>query len=168
MQGVMYGATADEQALSVVTPVYPLIAVVFSIGSQRYALPIAYVLEVVRLPLLLMLANAPPVLAGLLNLRSQHIPVLDGRAVLGEVPHYDVNAQIIIVGQISSQGNPQPQFGLLVDQVHDIHTFHAAHFTPIDQRMASTLFWGVLNDGSESVLLFALETLQQFNTLPQS
>jgi purine-binding chemotaxis protein CheW len=53
---------------------------IFALGEERYALPLATVQEVVNLPsALTRVPNAPPFLAGVMNLRGQVIPVIDQR-----------------------------------------------------------------------------------------
>lgn len=83
--------------------------VTFLIGPQRYALPLGQVVEVVKIPALLQLAGAPPALRGLLNLHGQHLPVLDGRVLLGLAPSHDLAIEVIIAG------HGAPLVGLVVD-----------------------------------------------------
>ena len=73
--------------------------VTFKIAYQYCALRLAETLEVVRLPALVELAGAPPILCGLLNLRGRYIPVLDARALMGAPATYDLNSQIVIAGR---------------------------------------------------------------------
>ena len=82
--------------------------VTFQIAYQQYGLALDVALEIVRLPALIALVGAPPELCGLLNLRGQYLPVLDGRALIGEPSLYDLNSQIIIAGR------DKPELGLLV------------------------------------------------------
>jgi len=53
---------------------------VFEVGDQRYALPTADVLELVRAVAITPLPDAPAVIEGVVNVRGRVLPVLDVRA----------------------------------------------------------------------------------------
>jgi chemotaxis signal transduction protein len=116
-------------------------------------LPIEAVREVVRLPALLTLADAPPFLCGLLNLRGSYLPVLDGRVLMGETPTYTLNKQVVIAGYSA------PQFGLLVDEVQEVLAVQNSHWTTIGQTFAASFLQGVIHQGNQSVILFDLDAL---------
>ena len=58
-------------------------ALVLPVGSDRYALALTDVREVVRAPAPWPLPGAPPTVLGLINLRGEVVPVLDTAALLG-------------------------------------------------------------------------------------
>jgi purine-binding chemotaxis protein CheW len=60
-----------------------MLALVFSLGPEAYALPLRQVREVVQGPALTVLPTAPPSVLGLLNLRSDVLPVLDTSMLVG-------------------------------------------------------------------------------------
>ncbi len=60
-------------------------AVVVEIAGEWYAVPMSDVREVVTDPLLTPLPGAPHAVAGLLNVRGEVIPVVDGHALVGAV-----------------------------------------------------------------------------------
>jgi chemotaxis signal transduction protein len=129
------------------------LVVTCSIGHQQYGLPIEAVREVVRLPALLTLADAPPFLCGLLNLRGSYLPVLDSRVLMGETPTYALSKQIIITGYNA------PQFGLLVDEVQEVLTIQNSQWTTIGQNFAASFLQGVIHQDHQSVILFDLAAL---------
>src|SRR5688572_4290676 len=53
---------------------------VFEVAGQRYGLPIADVLELVRAVAITALPDAPAVIEGIVNVRGRVLPVLDVRA----------------------------------------------------------------------------------------
>ncbi len=55
----------------------------FDLGSQRCAVALADVVEVVRMVAMSHLPDAPPLVEGIINLRGQVVPVLDLRARFG-------------------------------------------------------------------------------------
>jgi purine-binding chemotaxis protein CheW len=135
-------------------PTSALLIVSFRLGPQQYGLPIEAVREVVRMPALTALAGAPPTLCGLLNLRGSYLPVLDGRALVGEPPYCDLSSQIIVVGRA------QPQLGLLVDQVDQVARFDQSLCTPLKRGVAMALLDMVVETSSGSLLVISLAELE--------
>jgi purine-binding chemotaxis protein CheW len=129
------------------------VLVTFQIGYQQYALPLAVVLEVVRLPALITLAGSPPTLCGLLNLRGQYLPILDGRVLVGDPAQCDLTSQIVIAGR------ERPEVGLLVDQVREVCTVAPSRIRPINRSDIAAFLTGVADLADGSVLLFDLAAL---------
>jgi purine-binding chemotaxis protein CheW len=128
-----------------------LIALLFALGPQCYALPLADVREVVRVSALLTLAGAPPTLCGLLNLRGQHVPVLDGCVLMGLPAAYDLNSQIIIIGR------DQPQIGLLVPAVETVEALLCDR--DMSHGHAAAFIHAVAHRGDTSVVVLNADVL---------
>lgn len=58
-------------------------ALVFATGGRQWALPQRWVVEVMRLPRLMRIPNAPEGLLGMVNLRGALVPVLGAGSLLG-------------------------------------------------------------------------------------
>jgi chemotaxis signal transduction protein len=58
-------------------------AILLPVGDDLYAVPMSWVREVVRAPLVSPLVTAPPTVLGLFNLRGEIVPLLDTAALLG-------------------------------------------------------------------------------------
>lgn len=58
-------------------------ALLLPVGSDLYALPMAWAWEVVAAPVVTRLVTAPASVLGLFNLRGQVVPLLDTAALLG-------------------------------------------------------------------------------------
>jgi purine-binding chemotaxis protein CheW len=127
--------------------------VTFQLAHQSYGLPLRTVIEIVQLPALVTLVGAPPTLCGLLNLRGQYLPVLDGRTLVGELPHYALSNQIVIAG------HNQPELGLLVDQVQEVCSVVANQIMPITRQDAAAFLSGICMHADRSILLFNLPVL---------
>jgi purine-binding chemotaxis protein CheW len=132
---------------------HTIVMVTFQIAHQQYGLPLHAVIEIVRLPALMTLAGAPSTLCGLLNLRGQYVPVLDGRALVGEPPRYDLTSQIIIAGR------EKPEVGLLVDQVREVCTVAADQIMPLTRADIAPFLTSVFERTAGSVLLVDLLAL---------
>jgi chemotaxis signal transduction protein len=126
-----------------------MVIVSFRLGPQIYGLPINAVREVVRLPALIALAGAPPALCGLLNLRGAYLPVLDGRALVGEPSHFDLSSQVLMVGYA------RPELGLLVDLVDGVSTGDWHTHTPLQRAMAAPLLNGIIRGEHGDTLLMS-------------
>lgn len=133
----------------------------FRLGSQQYGLPIVAVREVVRLPALVTLAGAVPLLCGLLNYHGAYLPVVHGRILVGEPVQYELTNQIIIIG------SPQPELGLLVDQVDGVETFSTEIGTPIQYGVADPLFESMLKHARGNLILLNHKTLQTYAAAAQ-
>lgn len=80
-----------------------------------YAVPVADVVEVLRLVALTPLPDSPPWMLGMLNMRGRGVPVLDLRRRLGLTPiEFGLDAAIVVVE------NAGRTVGLLVDEVAEV------------------------------------------------
>lgn len=129
------------------------LAITFCIALQEYGLPVAAVREVVNLPALLPIAGAPPYLRGLLNLRGQFLPVLDGRVLMGAAAPLDLTCQVIVVG------TDAPEFGLLVDLARTIAPVSIAAGPPVARALLPIL-GDVLIGGEQAALLLDIAALR--------
>jgi chemotaxis signal transduction protein len=130
-------------------------AVIFQVGRQRYALPLATVLQVVRLPALTRVPDAPQQQAGLLNLHGAFVSVVDGRAVLDECAAPSLESQIIIMGDRAGR---HAALGLLVDAVEGVERFPHDSLTALD---GDGLVAALLRERDTAVLLLNPEALRQ-------
>src|SRR3954452_8004664 len=89
--------------------------VVFGLGREEYALPIAQVQEIIRAVEPRTLPHADAGLLGVINLRGTTIPVFDLGLVLGGAPQAG-NGKIIVV---EGEGR---RVGIVVDDVSEVLT----------------------------------------------
>jgi len=87
----------------------------FEIGSETFGINIATIKEIVRVPDLTTVPNAPDYLKGLTNLRNQVLPVLDTRIRL-KLPRADTteSSRILVLDTNSSST------GIMVDRVKGV------------------------------------------------
>jgi len=131
--------------------------VVFGLGGERLALPMACVREIVRMLPLQPVPRAPAPLLGLANLRGRVLPVLDLRRLLGAPAREpDEAARILVLETAGSR------LGLVVDRVLRVA---AAGVEPVagGERagglLGSAALAGVVRAGGELVQVLALEPL---------
>ena len=136
--------------------------VVLRLDDHEYALAVQQVVEVLRMVALQPLPEAPPYIAGVLNLRGNGIVVMDLRKRLGlpaKAP--DLQTQIVIV---DSRGEP---LGLIADEVIDIITLPRTALKPAEELsgVSSLLFAGLVH--AEDRLILVLD-LDRFNGAPSA
>lgn len=128
------------------TTALPERVVTLRIGRQYYALPLESVSQVVRLPDLTDVAGAPPVLAGMLNLRGTFLPVLDGHVLINIPSAHTLDSSILVI----TLGGV-PAYGLLVDEVEDVQHISIAQIA--DLRNGAAFIRGIVRDGERSIIL---------------
>ncbi|MCP4569274.1 MAG: chemotaxis protein CheW [FCB group bacterium] len=87
----------------------------FRVGSEQYGLDILRVLEIIRMPPITRVPQAPPIIDGVINLRGRVIPIINTRRRFGlEEKESDSDSRIVIV-EISGD-----HVGLVVDAVQEV------------------------------------------------
>lgn len=97
----------------------------FLLGKETYALDILEAREIVDLPALNRLPNAPPWILGLMNLRGAIVPVVDLKKKFDLEPAEEVAAGFVIVVVFQAEDGQTLVVGLLADAVLDV--FELAH-----------------------------------------
>lgn len=93
----------------------PFQVVVFQIGKELYSVGIDSVHEIVRIPCVTEVPDAPPFLEGVINLRGRVIPVIDLRKKLGlPAAEWNKSTRVLITE------NAGAMVGLLVDAVAEV------------------------------------------------
>lgn len=91
-----------------------MLRLVFSAGSDKYAVESAYVIEVVPYVDLSPISNCPDQVQGMLNYRGEFIPILDFCKVVGGKPaNHLLSTRIVILGNIPQ--NPK-KIGIIVEK----------------------------------------------------
>jgi len=99
--------------------------VVFSLGEEEYALPIAQVHEIIRYAEPRSVASAAVGVRGVINLRGKIVPVYDLALRLGLAATDGKEANIVIVEAASGIA------GVVVDDVDQVLTIDDSHLEPI-------------------------------------
>ncbi len=119
----------------------------FSIGDQRYCVAIEYVWELVELPALTPVPEAPDHVEGVMDLRGTTTTVIDLRHLLDIDPTGEQRRVIIFDDGTGEQG----EIGWAVDEVHEVR---AVDPEAIDQDETSQMIAGMINrDGEFTIWL---------------
>jgi len=87
----------------------------FRIGRETFGLPIALVREIVRVPEITSVPNAPEYIEGVINLRGRIIPVVDMRKRFGEEVTLPSKKNRIVVVELENR-----LIGLLVNSASEV------------------------------------------------
>ncbi|MFL6710422.1 MAG: chemotaxis protein CheW [Massilia sp.] len=97
-------------------------ALVFSIGSDRYGLPLRSIARVLPVVALKQIPLAPAFVAGLMDLHGQPVPVIDLSRLAGiALTQIWLDSRIVLVDYVAD-GLPARPLGLLVEHVTGIET----------------------------------------------
>jgi purine-binding chemotaxis protein CheW len=99
--------------------------VVFSLGSEEYALPIAAVSEIIRFSEPRSVASEVAWIRGVIGLRGKIIPIFDLAARL-ELPGADSEPGKIVILETGSD-----QVGVMVDEVEEVLTVDSGQLEPV-------------------------------------
>ena len=99
--------------------------VVFSLGSEEYALPIAAVSEIIRFSEPRSVASEVAWIRGVIGLRGKIIPIFDLAARL-ELPGADSEPGKIVILETGSD-----QVGVMVDEVEEVLTVDSDQLEPV-------------------------------------
>ena len=95
--------------------------VIFSLSSERYALPIAHVHEIIRYAQPRSVASADTWVRGVINLRGEVIPIYDIAARLRVSSELSEHTKIVIVETETRT------VGMIVDAVDEVLTVRSEH-----------------------------------------
>jgi purine-binding chemotaxis protein CheW len=119
---------ADGAARAAATPGKYL---TMTLGGESYGIPVLKVREIIRLCPITRVANMPPHVRGVINLRGKVIPVVDLRTRFGVSAGPDHDRTCIVVTQVAATAGSGPRlYGVIVDAVEEVANFSAADIQP--------------------------------------
>jgi purine-binding chemotaxis protein CheW len=87
----------------------------FRIGRETFGLPISMVREIVRVPVITAVPNAPDYIEGVINLRGRIIPIVDLRKRFGEKSFETSKKNRIVVVEMETRA-----IGLIVNSASEV------------------------------------------------
>ncbi len=126
--------------------------VVLHVQDGDYAVPIARVQEIVRVPTITRVPNAAHGVEGVINLRGRVLPVLDlaARLGIGQVER-NTSARVVVVEHGTSG------IGLLVDGVSEVLRLSPEQVDPPSDVDAAACIEGVAKVAERLILLLDLD-----------
>jgi purine-binding chemotaxis protein CheW len=135
--------------------------VTLGIGREVFAVPVDAVLEILDMRELFRMPDAPPHLAGLLDVRGRSVPVIDLRVKLGLPSASVTEGTRIMVLEIPIAGR-QLVLGLIADRVYEVASLDGGRLEPppdIGTKWRSEYISGVGRRGEHFVVVFDLGQL---------
>lgn len=142
--------------------------VVFRVDEEEFALRLSNIKEIIRIPSLTKVPNAPQYITGLCSLRGDLLPVIDSRRLFGLPDKEFSESSRIIVADIHGK-----KVGLVSDRVSEvISTEEAAVKNPpasirgTDGGVISGIL--ILNDGKRVVMILNTEKIIKAGSLDEA
>lgn len=131
--------------------------VTFYVRGETFAVPLADVQEIIRLPELVRLPLSPPSLEGLANLRGQVLPILNLRQIfVFEMALHDDATRVVVL----DQGQP---VGLIVDRMANVMTVEPDRIEDsgtIQGTVDTDLLTGMIKDPASQSMIMILDAAQ--------
>jgi len=102
----------------------------FVLSGQVYGVPVLAVREIIRLCPITPVANMPPHVRGVINLRGKVIPVVDLRVQFGLSVSPDHDRTCIVVAQVAATAGGVRPYAVVVDGVEEVVTLAVADIAP--------------------------------------
>jgi len=112
-----------------VTDPHATLLVFFQLGDQAWAIELKWVREVFPAHGVEPLPNASPIAAGMLNIRGEIVPVINGAGLLSAIPESETPRRAGKVLLIHHQGE---DLGMVVDLVLQVGAMEIENFTPLN------------------------------------
>jgi purine-binding chemotaxis protein CheW len=127
--------------------------VVFTLGGERYALPIARVQEVIRHAHPRPVGSRVPFVAGVIELRGRIVPVCDVAARVGARAGRSAQQKIVIVDLAGGQA------GVLVDAVDEVVVVPERQLAPVPAEIRTAWLSNIARLADELVMVLDPERL---------
>ncbi|WP_088228613.1 chemotaxis protein CheW [Desulfosporosinus sp. FKB] len=131
--------------------------VTFSLGSEEFGVDIMRVQEIIRIPPITRVPNAPVYVEGVINLRGNVIPVVSLSTRFGMARAEETDLSRIIVVQVQSK-----VFGIRVDAVTEVLHLDSDSIEPpppIAVGVDSQFIRGVGKTGERLLILLELDQI---------
>jgi purine-binding chemotaxis protein CheW len=135
----------------------------FRVGRETYGVPITSVHEIVRVPEITAVPDAPEYMEGVINLRGKIISVIDLRKRLGEKQISASRRNRVLV--VEHRGRP---CGLIVDSASEVLKLPAAEIEPassVFQDGGLTCVTGLARYGGRLIVLLDMYGLLEYSGL---
>lgn len=141
--------------------------VTFGLADELLAAPVEAVREVLAVPPLTRVPNAPPYLLGIIDVRGGSVPVIDMRRKFGLPPAATTDSSRILVLEVAMAGQPIT-IGALADRVFEVITMDDAALQPppdIGVRWQSSAIAGIGRQDGRFVILLDLPAVFAVDTV---
>ena len=103
---------------------------VITLGSESYGIPVLSVREIIRLCPITPVANMPPHVRGVINLRGKIIPLVDLRTRFHMPVADEHDRTCIVVAQLGGTAGGTRLYAVIVDGVEEVASFASQDIEP--------------------------------------
>jgi purine-binding chemotaxis protein CheW len=103
---------------------------VITLGGESYGIPVLSVREIIRLCPITPVANMPPHVRGVINLRGKIIPLVDLRARFHLPAAEEHDRTCIVVAQLGGGAGASRLYAVVVDGVEEVASFTTDDIEP--------------------------------------
>lgn len=135
--------------------------VTLGLDTEVFAVPVEQVREILDMQQPFRIPEAPPHLAGLIDVRGQAVPVIDLRLKLGLVPHAATADTRILVLDVPIAGRSL-SLGLIADRVFEVTALDSGSLAPppeIGTQWSCSHIQGIGRRGDSFVVIFDMPRL---------
>jgi purine-binding chemotaxis protein CheW len=100
--------------------------VVFRLNGEEFGVDIGQVREIIRVPVITRIPNAPAFIEGVINLRGKITPVMDLRSRLGLEASDTNDSTRIIIAELGKDN-----LGMIVDSVSEVRRLSTSDIDPV-------------------------------------
>lgn len=126
----------------------------FDLQSEKYLLPLHHVREIIQYRTVAAVPSMPDCVCGIINLRSNVIPVIDLAKRFGGSAHTPGRRAVILILEIET-AEGQKNYGAIVDAVSEVMTLAATDIGPAPKfglSVRTDFIAGVATRGQEVML----------------
>ncbi|CDG33082.1 MULTISPECIES: chemotaxis protein CheW [Acetobacteraceae] len=130
--------------------------IIFTVGDQRYCIPILSIKEIREFEDPTYLPHCPAYVEGAINIRGNIVTVVNLANYLGAVPEADNERRVVI---IIEDGQNRATCGLLVDSVIGITEIALDEIQPISVDGGAAELSGLVSIGERVIRILRLDTV---------
>lgn len=139
--------------------------IVFNLGIEEYAVPITSVQEIIMSQQPTRIPKSPPFVEGVINLRGQIIPIIDGRKKFNLLAAKEIQESETEETRIMLLEVKEDTIGLIVDKVSEVIHLDTTNIEPppTDVGLETDYLYGVGKHGERLLILLNIENFLTVN-----
>lgn len=140
----------------------------FSLGEEKFAIPVDCVQEVVEIGQVTKVPHAPEYMLGIINLRGRILPLLDTKLKLGLPGTSATKKSRIMVLDLHGRDDKNLQLGALVDVAKEVVEFNDKDIQDapeLESNATTTPITGLVNNLGDITLIMDIARVFSFSEI---
>lgn len=142
----------------------------FTLGNEKFALPVDHVQEVVELEQITKVPHAPEYMLGIINLRGRVLPLLDTKQKLGLPKTQTTKKSRVLVLDIQEGDEKSLQIGAMVDIAKEVIELSPADIQEapeFENYKSSAPITGLVNHHGDITLIMDIRKVFSMNDVTE-